>query len=114
MSVPRYLRAFLAPAAMLGLAACAQPRQNLPLPEAERYCSQNLGQGSFGMRAHPRLSVGIGSGGHHGGYMGIDFSPEYSRRIDDPEALFRDCVISRSGQAPSRSLYQMPGWGGAS
>ena len=98
--------------ALLGLAACAQPPQ-LSVAEAEHYCSQNLSDpGAGGMTAQPRLSIGIGSGGYHGAGVGVDFTPDRSYASRDPEMIFHSCVRQHSGQAPSKSLYQQPGWGG--
>ena len=97
--------------ALLGLAACAQPPQ-LTVAEAERYCSQNLSDPGMGVTAQPRLSIGIGSGGYHGAGLGVDFTPDRSAASRDPEMIFHSCVRARSGQAPTKSLYQQPGWGG--
>lgn len=97
--------------ALLGLAACAQPPQ-MSLPEAERYCSQNLSDPGGGMTAQPRISIGIGSGGYRGAGVGVDFTPDRASASHDPEMIFHRCVRARSGQAPGKSLYQQPGWGG--
>ncbi len=108
MTARRRAIAVLVPA-VLGLTACAQPL--VPVAEAEHYCSQNLSAPSAGLSAQPRLSVGIGTGGYRGAALGVDFTPErqYSR---DPAVIFNDCVRQRSGQAPTKPLYQQPGWGG--
>lgn len=98
--------------ALLGLAACAQPPQ-MSVAEAERYCSQNLSDPGVGrMTAQPRISIGIGSGGYHGAGLGVDFTPDRTVAARDPEMIFHSCVRARSGQAPTKSLYQQPGWGG--
>ncbi len=112
MRARRPALALLVPA-LLGLGACAQPPQ-MSLPEAERYCSQNLSDpGISGVRAEPRISIGIGSGGYRGAGLGVDFTPDRAAGSSDPEMIFHRCVRSRSGQAPSKSLYQQPGWGGS-
>ena len=41
---------------------------------------------------------------------GVDFTEIVASR--DPEMIYHSCVRERSGQAPSKSLYQQPGWGG--
>lgn len=110
MAARRQLRMMLAPA-LLGLAACAQPPQ-MPVAEAERYCSQNLSDPGGGMTAQPRISIGIGTGGYSGAGLGVDFTPDRSVASRDPEMIFYDCVRARSGQAPTKPLYQQPGWGG--
>jgi hypothetical protein len=101
----------LVPAVMLGLGACAQPPR-MPLAEAERYCSQNISDPGIGMSAQPRISIGIGSGGYRGAGLGVDFTPDRAVSSRDPEMIYHSCVRERSGQAPSKSLYQQPGWGG--
>ena len=113
MTARRHLRMTLVPALVLGLAACAQPPR-MSVPEAERYCSQNLSDpGAGGMTAQPRISIGIGSGGYRGAGVGVDFTPDRTVSSRDPEMIYHRCVRERSGQPPSKSLYQQPGWGGA-
>lgn len=109
MPAGRRALALLVPA-LLGLGACAKPL--VPVAEAERYCSQHLSAPATGISAQPRVSVGIGSGGYRGGFVGLDFEPgQRTVRTSDPEAIFADCVRQRSGREPSKSLYQQPGWG---
>ncbi|MFO1138230.1 MAG: hypothetical protein U1E41_04040 [Paracoccus sp. (in: a-proteobacteria)] len=109
MPARRRAPAMLAPAILLGLVACAEPPR-LSVPEAERWCSQNLSDPGTGMTAQPRLSIGIGTGGYSGAGLGVDFTPDRVSAPRDPEMIFHRCVRERSGFPPSKSLYQQPGW----
>ena len=112
MPARRRAPAMLAPAILLGLVACAEPPR-LSVPEAERWCSQNLSDaGGGGVTAQPRISIGIGSGGYRGAGLGVDFTPDRAASSRDPEMIYHRCVRDRSGLPPSKSLYQQPGWGG--
>lgn len=105
--------------ALLGLAACAPtPEANtrLPLEEAQRACLRPAleadGSRANSRVANPRVNVGIGIGGGswRGGYGSVGISTDAPLgRQRDPDEIYRDCVIRRSGQVPNRSFYDQLG-----
>lgn len=88
--------------ALLGLAACAP----VPVAQAERGCLDE----ARGARA-PQTEVGFGVGSHgvRGGFVQVGLSSDYIMGRD-PAEVFNQCVQRRSGQMPSRPLYEQPGW----
>lgn len=103
MRLHRTLAILLAPA-LLGLAACGP----VPVAQAERTCLE-AARDARGPRGE--IGVGAGSGGFRGGYVSIGVSSDYlSGR--DPSEVFDNCVRRRSGQMPTRPLYDQPGWRG--
>lgn len=91
----------LAPA-MLGLAACAP----LPVDQAERICRDSA-RDALGPRT--RAGFGVGSEGVRGGFIEVGISSDYVMGRD-PSQIFQECVQRRSGQMPTRPLYEQPGW----
>ncbi|GLK62607.1 MULTISPECIES: hypothetical protein [Paracoccus] len=91
--------------ALLGLAACATAP--IPVEQAERACLS----AALDARA-PRTEVGFGVGSHgvRGGYVKVGMSSDYIMGRD-PSEIFNQCVLRRSGQMPTRPLYDQPGWG---
>lgn len=88
--------------ALLGLMACAP----IPVDRAERACLASARDAS-GPRTE--MGVGVGSHGVRGGYVQVGIGSDYIMGRD-PSAVFQDCVLRRSGQMPSRPLYDQPGW----
>lgn len=85
------------------LSACGP----MPLEDAERQCFDRAR-----LAQQPRGEVFVG-GSTNGAVAGLDvtISSDYlSGR--DPSAVFDSCVMAKSGQPPSRPLYDMPGWKG--
>ncbi|WP_312529836.1 hypothetical protein [Paracoccus sp. (in: a-proteobacteria)] len=63
--------------------------------------------------AGPKTEVGFGVGNHglRGGYVSVGMSADaFMGR--DPAEVYARCVMKRSGQMPTRPLYDQPGWGG--
>ncbi|MGQ0564690.1 MAG: hypothetical protein ACT4OK_06425 [Gemmobacter sp.] len=85
------------------LAACAP----IPVERAERLCVDDARlatgpRGTFG--------VGIGSDGPSA-MLDVTVSSDYlSGR--DPAQVFAACVRRRSGQPPTKALYDQPAWRG--
>lgn len=86
------------------LAACGP----VSVQQAERECFERarLAQQPRGM-----VKVGATSAGQVAGGLDLSVSSDYLLG-KDPSAVFETCVMARSGQAPTRPLYDMPGWKG--
>ena len=92
--------------ALMGLTACATAP--VPVEQAEKMC---LGA-AYDSSAGPKTEVGFGVGNHgfKGGYVSVGMSADQLMGRD-PSEVFAQCVMKRSGQMPSRPLYEQPGWG---
>lgn len=97
------VRRSFAVSALLLLAACSP----MTVAEAERQCLERAR-----LAAQPRGEVVVGAG-TEGPFAGVAVrvSSDYITGRD-PSAVFDSCVMTKAGQAPSRPLYQMPGWEG--
>ena len=96
----------LAPA-LLGLAACAPAPVQIPVEQAERVC---MVQALDARAPRTEVGLGIGSHGYRGGFVRVDMSADQILGRD-PSQIFNQCVLRRSGQMPTRPLYEQPGWG---
>lgn len=96
------LRISLAFAALLPLLACGP----IPVDQAERQCLE-----SARLAQQPRGTVGIGasSDGRVAGSLELTISSDFIMGRD-PADVFNSCVQQKSGQFPSRTLYDQPGW----
>lgn len=56
-------------------------------------------------------AIGIGSGGRSRGKLEVTISSDWLTG-KDPSAVYETCVMSKSGQAPSRPLYSRSDWKG--
>lgn len=99
--------AALAGMTLLALAACTPAP--IPVQQAEKVC---LGA-AYNSSAGPRTEVGFGVGNHgfRGGYVSVGMSGDQLMGRD-PSEVYARCVMSRSGQMPTRPLYEQPGWAG--
>lgn len=88
--------------AFAGLTACAP----MPVERAERAC---LTSARDATRPRGEVGIGVGSDGSRGGYIELGLSSDYIMGRD-PADVFAACVRRRSGQPPSRPLYEQPGW----
>lgn len=95
--------------AITGLAACGP----VPVAQAERSCLSDA-RLALGPRSEVNIGVGAvsGQGLHTTGSVGIAMSSD-SIMGRDPADVFNRCVMRRSGQMPTRALYDQPGWQGA-
>ncbi|MEZ5724343.1 MAG: hypothetical protein R3E47_04530 [Paracoccaceae bacterium] len=99
------LAAMIGPAALAG---CAP----MSLADAERVCLSDAraATGPEGM-----VGVGVGTGGRNGthtfGRFELSVSSDYIMGRD-PAEVYANCVQRRSGQLPSRPLYDQPAWSG--
>ena len=97
--------AIIGPAA---LAACAP----LPLESAERVC---LDDARAATGPEGKIAVGVGNSSRYGSgtYDGFEVSVSSDYIMGrDPSEVYAACVQRRSGQPPSRPLYDQPGWSG--
>lgn len=87
-----------------GFAACGP----ITLADAERQCFERARQAQ---QPRGEAVIGIDSeGGVRGGFE-LDISSDYlSGR--DPAVVYETCVVSKSGEPPSRPLYARPDWKG--
>lgn len=97
-------RIALAPLPLLILAACGP----IPVADAERACVERAN-----LALHPRGEVGVGvnSHGQTAAHLELNVSSDYLMGRD-PSAVFNTCVQQKSGQFPTRPLYDQPGWRG--
>ncbi len=95
----------LAPIALLSLLAACGP---MSMAEAERQCFERAR-----LASKPRGEVGFGvaSGGRKAAGIELEISSDYLLG-KDPSAVYESCVMSKTGQAPSRPLYMRPDWRG--
>lgn len=100
-------RAILAAAAVMvsGIAACGP----IPVAQAERGCVEDA-RAASGPRG--QVSMGVGTDGHRVvpvTRVEMSISSDYVMGRD-PADVFNRCVMRRSGQMPTRPLYEQPGW----
>ncbi|MBC9246989.1 hypothetical protein H4P12_09720 [Paracoccus sp. 11-3] len=85
------------------LASCGP----VPLEQAERTC---LRDADLAQRPRGSIAIGGGSGGAFG-RIEMEVSDDYLMRRD-PSDVYNRCVLSRSGQMPTRPLDDQLGWRG--
>lgn len=86
------------------LAACGP----VSVQQAERDCFERA---RLAQQPRGAVRVGATSAGKAAGGLEVNVSSDYLLG-KDPSAVFETCVMARSGQAPTRPLYDMPGWKG--
>lgn len=89
---------------LLLLAACGP----IPVAEAERQCFERA---RLAQQPRGEVSVGVNSNGKAAGGLELAISSDYLMG-KDPSAVFDSCVMAKSGEPPSRPLYDYPGWKG--
>ena len=99
----RRLRGLLCAALLLPLAACGP----MSVQNAEAMCFERAR-----LASQPRgeVAAGISNGKPAGGFK-IEISSDYLLRRD-PSAVYDQCVLQKSGQAPSQPLYSRTDWKG--
>lgn len=96
MKAPVLFLSVLAP-----LAACGP----LPVDQAESICIDEARSA-----AGPRGEIGVGTTSRGpAARLEVEISSDYLFGAD-PSAIYDRCVVQRSGQLPTRPLYQQPGW----
>lgn len=91
---------------LLALASCGP----VPVAQAERSCLEDARAAQA-----PRSEVSLGVVGGRGnvspyGRVSVEVSSDYLTGRD-PAEVYNRCVLRRSGQMPTRPLYDQPGWG---
>ena len=89
---------------LLILAACGP----MSVQQAEREC---LNRAQLAEKPRAQVRVGGTSAGKARGAVSLEVSSDYILG-KDPSAIFETCVMSKSGEAPSRPLYDRPDWKG--
>jgi hypothetical protein len=89
---------------LLFIAACGP----ITVQEAERQCFERA---RLAQQPRGEVAVGVGSGGRAGGSVEVHISSDYIMGRD-PAAVYETCVVSKSGEPPSRPLYARPDWKG--
>ena len=100
----RSLRQSIPILALALLAGCGP----MTLAEAERQC---FDRARLAQQPRGEVSVGMNSDGKAIGGLELEVSSDFLTGRD-PAAVFETCVMSKAGQAPSRPIYDMPGWKG--
>jgi hypothetical protein len=89
---------------LLLLAACGP----ISVQEAERQCYERA---RLAQQPRGEVAVGVDSNGSAGAGLELTITSDYLMG-KDPATVFDSCVMSKTGEPPSRPLYQMPGWKG--
>ena len=87
---------------VVALGACAPTV--LPVEVAERQCADEVTRPRGGTTTTGGIGIGFGGGGTSTS-VGLGVSTDLSRPPADPEAAFAACVQRRSGQPPTRPLF---------
>lgn len=87
-------------AVVLALPACTPPRVSVERAMAE--CTERVREAQRGPQTSGTIGVGVGSGGPRTS-VGIGVSIPLDRNRD-PVDIYYDCVLKRSGQAPTEPL----------
>ena len=86
------------------LSACGP----ISVQEAERQCFERA---RLAQQPRGEIGVGVGSNGRAAAGIELNISSDYIMGRD-PAAVYETCVISKSGEPPSRPLYARPDWKG--
>lgn len=86
------------------LAACGP----MSMAEAERQCFERA---RLAEQPRGEVSIGATSEGRTVTAIELDVSSDYLLR-KDPSAVYETCVMSKTGEPPSRPLYMRPDWKG--
>lgn len=78
------------------------------MAEAERQCYERA---RLAQQPRGEVTLGVGSGGRRAAGVELEISGDYLLGRD-PSAVFESCVMQKTGEPPTRPLYQMPGWRG--
>jgi hypothetical protein len=89
--------------ALAFVAACGP----MSVAEAERQC---FDRALLAKKPRGEVAIGIGTGGPRAS-VDLTVSSDYLQGRD-PSAVYETCVMSKSGQPPTRPLYARPDWKG--
>ena len=88
----------------LALTACGP----MSVQEAERQCFERA---RLAQQPRGEVSVGVGSNGETSAGLELNVSSDFLLG-KDPSAVYESCVMSKSGEPPSRPLYTRSDWKG--
>lgn len=88
----------------LVLVACGP----MSVQEAERQCFERA---RLAQQPRGEISVGASSDGRRVAGLELNVSSDFLTGRD-PSAVYESCVMSKSGEPPSRPLYARPDWRG--
>jgi hypothetical protein len=98
------MRSLVAVALFPLLAACGP----MSMAEAERQCFERA---RLAQKPRGEVSIGATSEGRTVTAIELDVSSDYLLR-KDPSVVYETCVMSKTGEPPSRPLYMRPDWKG--
>ncbi len=87
---------------LLFLAACGP----VTLQQAERQCFERA---RLAQQPRGEVAIGVGSGGRAAAGAELTVTSDYLMGRD-PAAVYEACVVAKSGELPSRPLYDRPDW----
>jgi len=90
--------------ALVVLAACGP----VSLAEAERICFERA---RLAQQPRGEVAFGIGSDGRAAAGVSVQISGDFLAGRD-PSAVYETCVMSKSGEPPSRPLHARSDWKG--
>lgn len=80
----------------------------MSMAEAERQCFERA---RLAKQPRGEVSVGATSDGRRGAAIELEVTSDYLLG-KDPSAVYETCVMSKTGEPPSRPLYMRPDWKG--
>ncbi len=80
----------------------------MSMAEAERQCFERA---RLAKQPRGEVSVGATSDGRRGAAIELEITSDYILG-KDPSAVYETCVMSKTGEPPSRPLYMRPDWKG--
>ena len=89
---------------LICLSACGP----ISVADAERQCFERA---RLAQQPRGEVAFGISSDGTVGGGLTLDISSDYLAGRD-PAVVYETCVVSKSGEPPTRPLYARPDWKG--
>jgi hypothetical protein len=78
----------------------------MTLAEAERQCFERA---RLAQQPRGAVTVGASSDGRTSAGLELNVSSDFLMGRD-PSAVYESCVMAKTGQLPSRSLYERPDW----
>jgi hypothetical protein len=80
----------------------------ISVQDAESQCFERV---RLAQQPRGEMAIGMSSDGTMDASLEVTATSDYLMG-KDPSAVFDSCVMAKSGEMPSRPLYQMPGWQG--
>jgi hypothetical protein len=80
----------------------------IPVAQAERQCFERA---RLAQQPRGEIRIGATSAGKAAGGFELNVSSDYIMGRD-PAAVYASCVMAKSGEPPTRPLYDRPDWKG--